>query len=224
MSHHLTVIINNGFLSTLLGVHIGSTRVAPRESPWHLPGIRWGGITSSAHVSGCSSFHPALLLLHISCTAPSDLTLPAAFLERRSSSCFKITLAVKIMYSVGVFWYLFVISLIGDFLSICPIHELCVHFKTLWCCERQRVSVTSLTVSKDIFLGSTQQCWQPGAAPGEQDGSSAGFPTRLRFPLKLLVFSYPRAQHFHGGYLPPAHTSPSSSSHWLLHLWGRAAK
>lgn len=31
MSHHLTVIINNGVLSTLLGVHIGSTRVAVRE-------------------------------------------------------------------------------------------------------------------------------------------------------------------------------------------------
>lgn len=65
MSHHLTVIINNGFLSTLLGVHIGSTRVAlrEREFQWHLPGIRWGGIISWAHFSSCSSFHPPLFII-----------------------------------------------------------------------------------------------------------------------------------------------------------------
>lgn len=65
MSHHLTVIINNGFLSTLLGVHIGSTRVAlrEREFQWHLPGIRWGGIISWAHFSSCGSFHPTLFVI-----------------------------------------------------------------------------------------------------------------------------------------------------------------
>lgn len=65
MSHHLTVIINNGVLSTLLRVHIGSTRVALREKEfqWHLPGIRWGGITSWAHSSSCSSFHPPLFII-----------------------------------------------------------------------------------------------------------------------------------------------------------------
>lgn len=64
MSHHLTVIINNGVLSTLLGVHIGSTRVAlrEREFQWHLPGIRWGGIISWALFSSCS-FHPPLVII-----------------------------------------------------------------------------------------------------------------------------------------------------------------
>lgn len=49
--------------------------------------------------------------------------------------------------------YLFVVPLASDFLSNCPTHELCVYTKTRWCCERQRVSITSLTLSKDVFCG-----------------------------------------------------------------------
>lgn len=69
------------------------------------------------------------------------------------------------------FWYLFVISLVSDFLSIYPTHELCVYIKSWWCCERQRVSITSPTVSNDVFLGRPRagRCWQrqqPGPAPG----------------------------------------------------------
>lgn len=52
--------------------------------------------------------------------------------------------------------YLFVVPLVSDFLSKCPTHELCVYTKTWWCCERQRVSITSLTLSKDVFLGRLQ--------------------------------------------------------------------
>lgn len=68
------------------------------------------------------------------------------------------------------FWYLFVISLVSDFLSICPTHELSVYIKSWWCCERQRVSITSATVSNDVFLGRPQtgrcrQGQEPGPAP-----------------------------------------------------------
>lgn len=68
------------------------------------------------------------------------------------------------------FWYLFVISLVSDFLSICPTHELCVYIKSWWGCERQRVRIVSPAVSKEVFLGRLQagrcqQGQQPGPAP-----------------------------------------------------------
>lgn len=65
------------------------------------------------------------------------------------------------LFSFIWFWHLFVLCLVSDFLSICPTHELCVYIKSWWCCERQRVRITSQTVSKDVFLGRPQ----PGPAP-----------------------------------------------------------
>lgn len=51
------------------------------------------------------------------------------------------------------FLYLFVISVVSDFLSVCPAHEPCVYIKSWWRCERRRVSIASLTLPKDAFLG-----------------------------------------------------------------------
>lgn len=54
------------------------------------------------------------------------------------------------------FLYLFVISVVSDCLSICPTHEPCVYIKSWCCCERQRVSIASPTLPKDVFLGRPQ--------------------------------------------------------------------
>lgn len=74
--------------------------------------------------------------------------------------------------------YLFVISLVSDFLSICPTHELCVYIKSWWGCERQRVRIVSPAVSKEVFLGRLQAgsaartCPVP-AAPARWHGTGA---------------------------------------------------
>lgn len=138
--------------------------------------------------------------------------------------------------------YLFVISLVSDFLSNCPTHELCVYTKTWWCCERQRVSITSLTLSKDVFLGRLQagRCWQ-GQQPllqlsGDPGARGAGGGWRALVGVSgmevvavswkdssalccggcldmLLCWNSP--QHSHGWHLPSIPTC-HSYSHWVL--------
>lgn len=129
-------------------------------------------------------------MLNISCTAPSDLTLPTAFLVRCSSSCFQITLAANTANCILGGGVVFICYFLGQGLFLVSAQRM------------NSVSASKADGSKEVFLGRTQQCWQPGAAPGERDGSGGDFPTRyqssplqcalegcLRFPLRLFWFS-----------------------------------
>lgn len=109
--------------------------------------------------------------------------------------------------------YLFVVPLVSDFLSNCPTHELCVYTKTRWCCERQRVSITSLTLSKDVFCG--KALLQLSGITGDAGARGAGdaepwlgwkwkwwnFPKKIALPCfggcldMLLCWNSPQAEH-----------------------------
>lgn len=107
------------------------------------------------------------------------------------SSCFQITLAANTANCIlGGGGVVFICYFLGQGLFLVSAQRM------------NSVSASKADGSKEVFLGRTQQCWQPGAAPGERDGSGGDFPTRyqssplqcalegcLRFPLRLFWFS-----------------------------------
>lgn len=119
----------------------------------------------------------------------------------------------------------------------CPTHELCVYNKTWWGCERRRVRITSLTLSKMFFW---EGCRQEGAqwhsriqepeglgmeSPGwgEWIGNGGVFLKIFQCPVLQrmlgrvagLEFSSGRAEHSHGWHLPSIPTCHSCSC-WVL--------